>query len=175
MRKVLHRSPRFVQNFFGKDSKHLLRALLAKDPAVRIGCGGVEGVRKNLGSKMLKQPIKDHPYFDSVDWGLLEEGYIDAPFVPDIRIHAPSASHIGDFNKNDTKGVKLDHRDQQKFAEFNYINERGLEDELKMVLAKYDENANFEKYALDPSRLTEFSTSRRLTIRDAQKMCCKMA
>ena len=28
----------------------------------------------NQADKAIKQPIKDHPFFSTIDWGLLEEG-----------------------------------------------------------------------------------------------------
>lgn len=36
------------------------------------------------GEKGIEE-IKDHPFFESIDWGLLEAGYIDPPFVPNVR------------------------------------------------------------------------------------------
>jgi len=35
------------------------------------------------GEKGIEE-IKDHPFFESIDWGLLEAGYLDPPFVPNV-------------------------------------------------------------------------------------------
>jgi hypothetical protein len=70
------RKPQFPKEIFSKDAISLLTGLLHKRPENRLGCGE-KGIEE----------IKDHPFFESIDWGLLEAGYLDPPFVPNVRPH----------------------------------------------------------------------------------------
>ncbi|GAB5358720.1 hypothetical protein AAMO2058_000482900 [Amorphochlora amoebiformis] len=141
---VMHKRPSFPTDYFTHDSASLLQGVLAKNPDKRLGCGGRNHKNKTL--KSIKQPIKDHPFFASIDWGLLEEGYLDPPFVPTIDVNAPSLRDIGEFNLNRLKHFKLGPQYIKQFRQFNYISEQALEEEMCMVLQKADEKENFEKF-----------------------------
>jgi hypothetical protein len=75
--------------------------LLQKKPENRLGCTD-KGI----------QEIKDHPFFESIDWGLLEAGYIDPPFVPNVglprRLHpAIDANSLSALQKFDVNAASL--------------------------------------------------------------------
>lgn len=146
---VMHKRPSFPTDYFTHDSASLLQGVLAKNPEKRLGC---TRHGKKTDHKLVKQPIKDHPFFATIDWGLLEEGYLDPPFVPTIDVNAPSLRDIGEFNLNKIKHYKLGPVYKKTFKQFDYISERALEDEMCMVLRKADENENFEKFSHKKNR-----------------------
>jgi len=112
--------------------------LLEKRPENRLGCG-----EKGIDE------IKEHPFFSSIDWGLLESGYVDPPFVPNkFDVNAAPSKDIGDFDQIKYKNVKLDERFKNRIKNFAYTNPRSLQDELVSVFEKADENVNFEKFAI---------------------------
>lgn len=100
------------------------------------------------------EEIKEHPFFESIDWGLLEAGYIDPPFVPNkFDVNAASLKDIGDFDRAKYRNVKLDDRFKQRVKNFEYVSTRALQDEMVAVLEKADENINFEKFAVQPDSM----------------------
>jgi rhodopsin kinase len=142
---VLEKKPAFPKEVFNKESMSLISALLAKRPEQRIGCGdrGIED-------------IKEHPFFESIDWGLLESGYLDPPFVPDkFGVNAAPLKDIGDFDRTKYRNVKLDDRFKQRVKGFEWVNVNALQDEMVNVLTKADENVNFEKFAQRESLINE--------------------
>lgn len=138
---VLERKPQFPKEVFSKEAQSLLTGLLQKKPEHRLGCGprGVE-------------EIKEHAFFESIDWGRLEAGYVDPPFVPNkYDVNAASLKDIGDFNRSKYKHVKLDDRFREKIKDFEFISVSALQDEMVTVLEKADENINYEKFAQQPN------------------------
>lgn len=114
--------------------------MLQKRPENRLGCG-----KKGIAE------IKEHEFFESIDWGLLEAGYLDPPFVPNkFDVNAASLKDIGDFDTNKYKHVKLDADFRNKIKNFEFIAIRALQDEMVTVMEKSDENVNFEKYSYQP-------------------------
>jgi len=139
---VIERKPQFPKEIFSKEATSLLTGLLHKRPETRLGCGE-RGIDE----------IKSHAFFDSIDWGLLEAGYIDPPFVPNkFDVNAASLKDIGDFDRAKYKHVKLDERFKQRIKNFEYVSAKALQDEMVLVLEKADENVNFEKFAHQPEK-----------------------
>jgi len=139
---VIERKPQFPKEIFSKEAIALLTGLLQKRPENRLGCGerGIE-------------EIKEHPFFESIDWGLLEAGYIDPPFTPNkFDVNAASLKDIGDFDRAKYKHVKLDERFKQRIKNFEYCSAKALQDEMVLVLEKADEHVNFEKFAHQPEK-----------------------
>ena len=137
---MIERKPQFHQEVFTKEAISLLTGLLQKRPENRLGCGprGIDD-------------IKEHAFFESIDWGLLEAGYLDPPFVPSkFDVNAASLRDIGDFDRAKYRHVKLDDAFKEKITNFNFISSSGLQDEMVSVLEKADENRNFEKFATQP-------------------------
>lgn len=139
---VIERKPQFPKEIFSKEAINLLTGLLQKRPENRLGCG-----------ERLIEEIKEHPFFESIDWGLLEAGYIDPPFTPNkFDVNAASLKDIGDFDRAKYKHVKLDERFKQRIRNFEYCSAKALQDEMVLVLEKADENVNFEKFAHQPEK-----------------------
>jgi len=135
---VVERKPQFPKEIFSKEAISLLTGLLQKRPENRLGCSE-KGIEE----------IKDHPFFESIDWGLVEAGYIDPPFVPNkFDVNAASLKDIGDFDRTKYKNVKLDERFKSRVKNFGYISTKALQDEMVSVLEKADENVHFEKFAV---------------------------
>lgn len=139
---VIERKPQFPKEIFSKEATNLLQGLLHKRPECRLGCGP-----KSIAE------IKEHPFFESIDWGLLEAGYLDPPFVPNqYDINFATLRDIGDFDRANFRHVKLDDRFKEKIKNFEFISMRALQDEMSAVLEKADENKNFEKFASQPEK-----------------------
>lgn len=150
---VLNSKPPFGTDF-SKEAVSLLTGLLQKRPDQRLGCGP-RGFDE----------IKEHPFFETIDWGLLEAGYVDPPFVPSMEsINAASAKEIGTFDSNKFKTTKLDDAFKKRLENFEFISGRGLQDEMVAVLEKADENTNFERFAVQPEP--------QVGLDEAPHLCC---
>jgi len=135
---VIEKKPIFPADVFSRDAIHLLSGMLQKKPELRLGCGerGIE-------------EIKEHRFFQSIDWGLLEAGYIDPPFVPNrFDVNAASLRDIGDFDKAKYRHIKLDDKFKLRVQNFGYVSLHALQEELVAVMEKADENRNFERFAI---------------------------
>lgn len=128
---VLRDDPDLGDASFDDDCRDLLRGLMEKDASKRLGAGpgGLERV-------------KAHPYFRGIDWGLLEAGYLEPPFVPNrYDVNAAPLRDIGDFDEDKLRGVVLDERFLEQAGQFDYVSEEALQDELAASLQKADEAA----------------------------------
>ncbi|KAM8977124.1 protein kinase C delta type-like [Pelodytes ibericus] len=61
----------------GGDVKHILKKLLRKDPDHRLGVQG---------------NIREHPFFQDINWVELEDGKLEPPFTPSVNHQSPSGS-----------------------------------------------------------------------------------
>ena len=135
-RSVLEKKPLFPKDLFSSEAGSLLTGLLAKRPEQRLGCGE-RGVTE----------IKEHPFFAQIDWGLLESGYLDPPFVPNkFDVNAASLKDIGDFDRTKYRTVKLDERFKARTRTFDWLNTAALQDEMVQVLEKADQHTAFHKF-----------------------------
>lgn len=84
--------------------------------------------------------VKQHPFFASVEWGLLESGLVTSPFIPNPKeIHAESPFDIGAFNFHGLKKVKIPDAQQKELQErFDYVNPRSLQQEVALVLREME-------------------------------------
>jgi len=155
---VVEKEPHFPKEIFSKNAIALLEGLLQKRPENRLGC-----------QKRGIQDIKEHAFFETIDWGLLESGYIDPPFVPSKQdVNCAPLKDIGDFDRTKYKDVKLDEKFKKTVAGFDYISIRALQDEMTKVLEKADENVNYEKFS--PKKVEEESKQS-----EAPGGCCQIA
>ena len=76
--------PRWLKNSI----KGLLKSLLEKDSNKRIGSKGI-------------QEIKDHPWFDLVNWEDVEEQTITPPFIPSIEGERKFIEQATTYNDED--------------------------------------------------------------------------
>lgn len=92
------------------------------DPELRIGCreGGV-------------LEIKQHPFFASIDWKLLERKGIDAPFKPNITNGATDVSNFEEAFTNmqlalspTNQRFKDLYADQMQMESFTYVKSNNL-------------------------------------------------
>jgi len=66
---VLNLDPTFNRKYFDEVTIDLLKKLLEKNPEKRFGSKNMEAV-------------KQHPFFEEINFGLLELGYLNPPFIP---------------------------------------------------------------------------------------------
>ncbi|KAK1153278.1 rhodopsin kinase GRK1 [Acipenser oxyrinchus oxyrinchus] len=105
-RRILN-DPVSYPETFSSDCKLLCEALMEKDPAKRLGFKNNQCVE-----------LKDHPYFNTLNWGRLEAGLMDPPFVPDPKmVYAKDISDVGAFST--IKGVVLDDKDKEFYEDFS--------------------------------------------------------
>jgi beta-adrenergic-receptor kinase len=80
------------------EMRTLLEGLLARDVDKRLGCNG-------RGS----DEVKEHPYFRDIDWKQVYLLKYPPPLVPPRgEVNAADAFDIGNFDEDDTKGIKVD-------------------------------------------------------------------
>jgi len=140
---VVEREPKFPPDIFSPEATDLLTGLLQKRPEKRLGCGP-KGIEE----------IKEHPFFHSVDWGLLEAGYIDPPFVPNkMDVNAASLKDIGDFDVQKLRGIKLNERFKKRVKTFEHVSVTALQQEIVAVLEKVDIGVNYHRFS--PNKVPE--------------------
>jgi len=146
---VLNNKPVFPKEKLSKNAIRLLESVLQKNPEHRLGCGP-RGI----------QEIKEHVFFEKIDWGLLEAGYIDPTFVPNKSKLYTEPSKILEKEKDQDKKYdkfKLDEKFKETTANFDFLSIRGLQEEMVRVLEKIDSRINYEKFA--PSTSTPSTTT----------------
>merc|ERR1719189_858984 len=134
-RNVVEMEPDFPSQYFVPQAKSILKGLLCKNPERRMGANGID-------------EIKQHPWFDSIDFGLLEAGYLDPPFVPSLdEIHAEQQQHIGRPPKDEIyEREKLKPEFDQQLKNFPYASRKVIQEEIVEVLKK----VHAERASKDP-------------------------
>ncbi|KAG7277828.1 hypothetical protein CRUP_026129 [Coryphaenoides rupestris] len=92
---------------FNSQTKDICRLLLTKDPKQRLGCqpAGVTDVQS-------------HPFFNTINFRMLEAGLVEPPFKPDPGLVYCSDVHdIDEFST--IKGINLDQGDDHFYSKFN--------------------------------------------------------
>lgn len=122
-----------LPNHFTMELRQLLEGLLQRDVVNRLGC-------KGRGAEEVKQ----HPFFNGIDWGLVYLQKYPVPLIPPrgevnckliyfsnllsiknskliffFQIQGLDAFDIGSFDEEDTKGIKLDQSDQDQYKDFS--------------------------------------------------------
>uniref|UniRef100_A0A8C4Y6Q4 G protein-coupled receptor kinase n=1 Tax=Gopherus evgoodei TaxID=1825980 RepID=A0A8C4Y6Q4_9SAUR len=132
-RRILHDPVKYSEKFSAA-CRAACEGLMAKDPAGRLG------FRDNQCAQ-----LKGHPLFQKVNWGRLEAGLVEPPFVPDPKtVYAKDISEVGAFST--VKGVVLDEQDRAFYDDFSSGNipipwqeemvETGVFGELNVVSSK---------------------------------------
>ncbi|XP_041037309.1 rhodopsin kinase GRK1-like, partial [Carcharodon carcharias] len=104
-RRILNDPVQYPQTF-SEHCKTLCEALMAKDAAQRLG------FKDGSCSE-----VKSHPFFKNLNWGRLEAGLVDAPFVPNPNIvYAKDIGDVGAFST--IKGIVFTNSDQEFYQEF---------------------------------------------------------
>ncbi|XP_071754140.1 G protein-coupled receptor kinase 5 [Centroberyx gerrardi] len=92
---------------FSSEVKDLCCSLLTKDPNHRLGC-------QASGWK----DVQSHPFFQTINFRMLEEGLVEPPFKPDPRlVYCSDVQDIDEFST--VKGVSLDQIDNDFYCKFN--------------------------------------------------------
>jgi len=135
-RNVVDMEPEFSSTFFSPVAKDFLAKLMQKNPEKRLGTGGIEEIKK-------------HPWFDPIDFGLLEAGYLEPPFAPNQdEVNADSLRHLGRNQQDEKyKKIRLTPDFQKQLKNFHYQSEIALQEEIVEVLQKVDAKKNYEKFS----------------------------
>merc|ERR1719249_327280 len=117
--------PVYPEKYFSSDAKDFLSRLMRKDPAHRLGKNGI-------------MEIKSQRWFQPIDFGLLEAGYLDPPFVPSLdEIHAEQQQHIGRPPKDEIyEREKLKPEFDESLKNFPYASKKVIQEEIVEVLKK---------------------------------------
>jgi len=86
----------FPNKVVSEAAQSVIAGLLTKDPAERLGTTGTES-------------MKEHAFFTSIDWQLLEQGQVTAPFIPDVKSAGDTSCFDEDFTSeaNNVTQIKL--------------------------------------------------------------------
>lgn len=88
--------------------------MLERDPRNRLGSG-------RGGS----QEIKDHPFFDGVDWDDVLNKQIIPPFIPHLNSRADTSNFDEDFTREipilTPVNAMLSDNEQHAFSNFSYV------------------------------------------------------
>jgi len=136
---VYNNKPVFPKDKLTKNAIRLLDGLLQKKPENRLGCGP-RGI----------QEIKEHAFFEKIDWGLLEAGYIDPPFIPrKSKLNTETMKNLEKEKDADRKydKIKLEEKFKDMVSSFDFLSTRALQEEMVKVLEKVDSRINYEKFA----------------------------
>ena len=126
-RNVVEMLPPYESVRFTPKIKNLCRGLLSKNPKHRLGINGYN-------------EIKEHPWFDCIDWGLLEAGYLSSPFIPACdEIHAEQQQCIGRPPDDDKYAkIKVSTEFNQSLREFEFKSAKVIQAEIVQVLERID-------------------------------------
>lgn len=96
---------------FTNECRDLLEQLLKRDVPDRLGCrgGGPE-------------EVKSHPFFNDIDWHQVYLRKYPPPLIPPRgEVNAADAFDIGNFDEDETKGIKLTEADQELYKNFPIV------------------------------------------------------
>ncbi|XP_022625267.1 G protein-coupled receptor kinase 5-like [Seriola dumerili] len=107
MERRIHTEQEVYDDKFYKEVKALCSSLLTKDPQLRLGCQGAKGGE-----------VQSHPFFQQINFRMLEAGLVEPPFKPDPRqVYCSDVQDIEEFST--VKGVVLDDTDSNFYSKFN--------------------------------------------------------
>lgn len=132
-KNIVFMKPEYPSEYFSDIAKDFLQKLMEKDPDIRLGVGGIK-------------EIKRHDWFNPIDFGLLEAGYLDPPFAPNQdEVNADSLRHLGrNWQDEKYKNVRLTAKFQGQLEDFQYQSEIALQEEIVEVLQKVDAGKNLK-------------------------------
>ena len=97
-----------------EEAKDVIRKLLEKNP------------KKRLGSQSGIEEIKSHPFFASIDFNLVEQKKMKAPFVPELANDTDVQYFDEEFTNEEVgmsyipkKNMDMIHKNQNKFRDFS--------------------------------------------------------
>lgn len=93
-------------SYLSNNAKHLLENLLKKDPA------------KRLGSKSADD-VKNHPWFNGVNWEYLYYKKYDAPFVPIIKNELDLQNFDPEFTEIEINSMSMSEGGHNQFKNYD--------------------------------------------------------
>lgn len=127
-RNVIEMEPEFSPHYFSPKARSILKGLMAKNPPTRLGYYDI-------------LDIKQHPWFDEIDFGLLEAGYLKPPFDPPKldQVHSPIQANDGAPPQDKQYiNIKITPEFEDALKDFEYISKETLQEELVEVLRRSD-------------------------------------
>eukprot|EP00484_Ammonia_sp_Unknown_P024541 CAMPEP_0197026968 /NCGR_PEP_ID=MMETSP1384-20130603/6972_1 /TAXON_ID=29189 /ORGANISM="Ammonia sp." /LENGTH=668 /DNA_ID=CAMNT_0042455749 /DNA_START=109 /DNA_END=2115 /DNA_ORIENTATION=+ len=127
-RNVIEMEPEFSPHYFSPKARSILKGLMAKNPPTRLGYESI-------------LHIKQHPWFDEIDFGLLEAGYLKPPFDPPKldQVHSPIQANDGAPPQDKQYiNIKITAEFEEALKDFEYISKQTLQEELVEVLKRKD-------------------------------------
>jgi hypothetical protein len=135
-------------SYFSDEAKSFIQRLLDTNEKTRIGCDerGIEG-------------LKEHPFFRDLDWILMQQCHLEAPFVPGApeRSAKPAYKSYDDMMKQidkderEEEGIEevdwgqLPNEDEQKFFKnWDFVSPRTLKVEMGIANAIAGCNQQFK-------------------------------
>ena len=110
------------RDLVSRETQKFLTGMLTRDVNKRLGCG--PGGMRNI------KDIKEHDFFEQIDWDKLEEGNATAPYIPKKEVNAKDEAKMKTFN---TAGMKkLNKEDQDKWNEWNWTSTEYFQREMAM-------------------------------------------
>ena len=107
------------KDLLDRETVRFLSGLLTRDVNKRLGCG--PGGMRN---------IKDHSFFEQINWDKLETQNQTAPYIPKKEVNAKDESKMKTFN---TAGMKkLTKEDQDKWSEWDWTSKNYFAAEMAM-------------------------------------------
>ncbi|XP_057674704.1 G protein-coupled receptor kinase 5 isoform X2 [Corythoichthys intestinalis] len=92
---------------FEPRAKDICSKLLVKDPNGRLGCQASGG-----------RDVQDHPFFQEINFRMLEAGLLEPTFKPDPRlVYCSDVQDIEEFSA--VRGVTLNQTDNEFYTKFN--------------------------------------------------------
>ena len=93
-----------------EEAKDIIQKLLEKSPKNRLGSkGGIEEIKK-------------HPFFAKIDFNLIEQKKVQAPFVPEVNKDSDGQYYNDEDNMDNDpskKNMELIQKNQDKFKDFS--------------------------------------------------------
>eukprot|EP00051_Salpingoeca_urceolata_P013100 m.163707 g.163707 ORF g.163707 m.163707 type:complete len:727 (+) comp17696_c6_seq1:553-2733(+) len=112
-----------IPSSLSPQARDLLAALLQRDPKDRLGT--------ERGAK----EVREHPWFQEIDWHALVDHKIPPPIKPNHgRVNAKDVIDIDTFNYKETKKIKITDQDNQKYyAHFEHVMSQQWQSEVMVV------------------------------------------
>ncbi|XP_076831762.1 protein kinase C epsilon type [Brachyhypopomus gauderio] len=108
--------------WLSKEAVSILKAFMTKSPSKRLGCVAAHGQ---------EEAIKVHPFFNEIDWALLEQRKVKPPFRPRIKTKRDVNNFDQDFTREEPALTPVDDAiikqiNQDEFKGFSYFGEETL-------------------------------------------------